>query len=70
VQNVKLYNTKDDTSSNNEIEEHLPQMMRFFEGDGKQKQNPSKNVIQYKLDLSEGFIDSKSMYPNRKRPTK
>jgi hypothetical protein len=70
VQNVKLYNTNNESSSNNEIEEQLPQMMRFFEGDGKQKLNPSKNVIQYKLDLSEGFIDAKSMYPTRKRPTK
>jgi hypothetical protein len=70
VQNVKLYNTKDESSSNNEIEEHLPQMMRFFEGDGKQKQTPSKNVLQYKLDLSDGVIDSKRMYQSRKKPKK
>jgi len=54
VQNVKLYSN--DQSSKGEIEEQLPQMMRFFESD-KVKRSPATNVIQYQLDLSEGFIE-------------
>ncbi|CAI2367125.1 unnamed protein product [Moneuplotes crassus] len=45
VQNVRLYATQD-FSSNNEIEEQLPQMMKFFYS------KDSSNVAKYKLDLS------------------
>ena len=65
MQNVRLYTNG--SSSNNEIEEQLPQMMKFFEGETKQKQRVTNNVIQYQLDLSEGFIDSKSIYRGHKR---
>lgn len=64
VQNVKLYTNE--TSSNNEIEENLPQMMRFFDAEGKYKQ-PNNNVIQYQLDLSEGFIASHKAKPTRSK---
>uniref|UniRef100_A0A7S3KQ65 Uncharacterized protein n=1 Tax=Euplotes crassus TaxID=5936 RepID=A0A7S3KQ65_EUPCR len=45
VQNVKLY-TRGDSSSTNEIEEQLPQMMKFFDS------KVPGNVMKYKLDLS------------------
>jgi len=57
VQNVKLYSNE--ASSNNEIEEQLPQMMKFFDADTKLRVPLQTNVIQYKLDLSEGTIDSR-----------
>lgn len=56
VQNVKLY-SNEAISSNNEIEEQLPQMMKYFDLD-KNKKSPINNVIQYQLDLSEGFIEN------------
>lgn len=49
VQNVKLYATQD-SSSNNEIEEQLPQMMKFFDSKG------SSSVAKYKLDLSTAIL--------------
>jgi len=63
VQNVKLYSNE--ASSNNEIEEQLPQMMKFFDADTKLKAPLQANVIQYKLDLSEGAIDSNSRINRR-----
>lgn len=56
VQNVKLYTNE--SSSNNEIEEQLPQMMKFFDAENKRRPMPSPGIIQYKLDLSEGYISS------------
>ena len=56
VQNVRLY-SNEGHSSNNEIEEQLPQMMKFFDLE-KTKKSPVNNVIQYQLDLSEGFIEN------------
>ena len=57
VQNVRLYTNE--SGSTNEIEEQLPQMMKFFEADPKPKKFTS-NVIQYKLDLSGGFLHGKT----------
>ena len=64
VQNVRLYSN--DQSSKGEIEEQLPQMMKFFESE---KYKGSNNVIQYQLDLSEGFIESHKV-ANRTRERK
>ena len=55
MQNVKLYTTNE-SSSNNEIEEQLPQMMKFFDSENKKLPRGNTNVIQYQLDLSEGFV--------------
>lgn len=64
VQNVKLYTTNE-SSSNNEIEEQLPQMMRFFDSENRKMPRGSANVIQYQLDLSEGFVEK-----NRRKNTR
>lgn len=63
VQNVRLYSNE--ASSNNEIEEQLPQMMKFFDAENKARKQAPSNVIQYQLDLSEGFIDANRINKTR-----
>lgn len=65
MQNVKLY-SNEAMSSNNEIEEQLPQMMKYFDTD-KNKKSPINNVIQYQLDLSEGFVEKPNLAAARIR---
>lgn len=65
VQNVHLYTNE--LSSKGEIEEQLPQMMKFF--DAEKFKGSGNNVMQYQLDLSEGFIENPKV-TNRRRDEK